>query len=364
MIKITDLTTSLLQIPSAQPLGDATATWNLLGGCFAHIRTNAGLEGLGWSGASSAIREVIEHNLKPIIVGSDPLEIERLWDRMFSSVRSIGRKGAALCAISAVDIALWDLKAKMLGLPLYKLLGPYTDSVPVYGSGGWTTLSDAELVNEMAGYVQRGFTHVKMKVGRNFGSCEADDIRRLALVRKALGADVGIYVDANGGYRAKQAISIAKRFEEYGVSLFEEPVIADDIEGLSVIAKSTTIPIAAGENEYTKYGFKDLIARGGVDVVQPDVGRVGGVTEWLKVAHLAEAFNLPVAPHAMQLVHLHLACATPNLMKVEVIGVQEDYSRELFQEIPPHNGGMWAPFPDKPGLGVELRQDAVARFAR
>ena len=155
---------------------------------------------------------------------------------------------------------------------------------------------------------------------------------------------------------------MGRRFQDYNVRWFEEPVLADDIQGLAAIAKAIDIPVATGEHEYTKYGFKELIAQGGADIVQPDVGRVGGITEWMKVAHLAHAFNLPVAPHAVQLVHLHLACATPNLRVVEYLGVSEETDKIFYTEFPEPKNGMWSPYPDKPGLGLELNPKAVEKY--
>ena len=200
-------------------------------------------------------------------------------------------------------------------------------------------------------------------MGKDFGTSEREDIQRLAAVRKAVGDDIEIYINANNGYYAKQAIRMAKAFEEYRVGWFEEPVLADDIDGLAAVARAIDIPVATGEHEYTKYGFRDLIARGGADIVQPDVGRVGGVTEWMKVAHLAHAFNLPVAPHAVQLVHLHLTCATPNLKVVEYLGLLEEADKIMYKEWPQPTDGMWSPLPDKPGLGLELTPLAVEKYA-
>ena len=254
--------------------------------------------GLGVGGRSAQV--LIDESLKPILIGQDPLTIEKLWDDMFWRVRGEGRKGLAFGAISGVDTALWDLKAKYFNVPLYKLLGAYTDTVPIYGSGGWTHFSVDELVAEQTGYVERGMKSVKMKVGKDFGKSEKEDIERLAAVREAVGDNVEILIDANNGYYAKQAIRMAREFEPYNVGWFEEPVLADDIEGLAAVAAAIDIPVATGEHEYTKFGFRELIARGGADIVQPDIGRVGGVTEWIKVANLAHAFNLPVAPHAFR----------------------------------------------------------------
>ena len=321
------------------------------------------MEGLGIGQASPGVRDVVETTLRRLLIGQDPFNIEKLWNDMFWRVRGFGRKGVAFCALSAVDIGLWDLKAKALGLPLYRLLGPYTESVPVYGSGGWTNMSQDELLAEMSGYVEQGIGHVKMKVGKDFGRSEREDLQRLAAVRRAVGDDVAVYVDANNGYYAKQAIYMAKEFEQFQVGWFEEPVLADDVQGLAEIRQAINIPVATGEHEYTKYGFKELIARGGADIVQPDVGRVGGVTEWMKVAHMAHAFNLPVAPHAVQLVHLHLACATPNLKVVEYLGTSLECDDIWYSEIPAPIDGMWSPFPDRPGLGLELDPAAVERWA-
>jgi L-alanine-DL-glutamate epimerase-like enolase superfamily enzyme len=360
---ITDVTTTMLRQPDVPGIQDATIRHRDTGrsALFVHIKTDLGQEGLGVG--TPIAREVIERVLKPLLIGRDPLWIEKIWDDMFWRVRGYGRKGVAFCAISAVDIALWDLKAKLFGVPLYRLLGPYTDRVPIYGSGGWTSYTEAELVREQTSYVERGIPRVKMKVAKDFGRSEREDIQRLAAVRKAVGDDVEIYVDANNGYYAKQAIGMARHLSEYDVKWFEEPVLADDISGLAAVARAIDIPVATGEHEYTRYGFKSLIAEGGADIVQPDVGRVGGVSEWMKVAHLAQAFNLPIAPHAVQLVHLHLACCIPNLKVVEYLGTVEEGDRIWYTEFPQQQDGYWSPYADRPGLGLELSPDAVRRFA-
>ena len=364
-MKITDVKTTLLSLPHLSAIQDATIRHVARGrsACFVHIITDSGLEGLSPSGGGRAGQTLIEGTFKELLVGQDPLNIEKIWDDLFWCVRGVGRKGLAFCALSAVDVALWDLKAKHFNVPLYQLLGPYTDSVPVYGSGGWTNFNTEELVAEQTGYVERGFKAVKMKVGKDFGMSEREDIQRLAAVREAVGDDIEIYIDANNGYYAKQAIYMGKAFEEYRVGWFEEPVLADDIDGLAAIAKAIDIPVATGEHEYTKFGFKELIARGGADIVQPDVGRVGGITEWMKVAHLAHAFNLPVAPHAYQLIHLHLACATPNLKVVEYLGIAEESDKTVYKEWSPPKDGMWSPDPNKLGLGLELDPEAVEKYA-
>ena len=366
-MRITDVTTTLLRHPHGRPIQDATIPPPPQGAggraqLFVHIHTDEGFEGFGLGQANPGVREVIENDLKDLLINQDPFNIEKLWDDMFWRVRGYGRKGVAFCALSAVDIGLWDLKAKALGLPLYRLLGPYRDSVPIYGSGGWTNFTVDELIAETTEWVEQGINRVKIKVGKDFGQSEREDIQRVAAVRRSLGDDVAIYIDANNGYYPKQAIYMAKEFEQLQVGWFEEPVLADDIEGLARIAHATSIPVATGEHEYTKFGFRELIARGGADIVQPDVGRVGGVTEWMKVAHMAHGFNLPVAPHGVQLVHLHLCCATPNLKVVEYLKTAHESDLIWYTEFPEHKNGMWAPYPDRPGLGLELSAEAVEKY--
>lgn len=362
---IQDIQTTVLSLPHLPGFQDATIRHIAQGRtqCFVHIYSDQGLVGLGLGGGATAAREVVERTLKPILLGQNALHIEKLWDDMFWAIRGVGRKGLAFSALSAVDIALWDLKAKYYETPLYQLLGPFTDVVPVYGSGGWTHFSLDELVAEQCGYVERGMKAVKMKVGKDFGQSEQEDVARLAAVREAVGDDVQVFIDANNGFYAKQAIRMARIFEEYTIGWFEEPVLADDIEGLAAVARAIDIPVATGEHEYTKYGFRDLIARGGADIVQPDVGRVGGITEWLKVAHLAHAFNLPVAPHAYQLVHLHLTCAISNLKIVEYLGTVEAADRIIYTSFDEPQDGVWSPDPNRHGLGLELDPVAVKNYA-
>lgn len=363
-MKITEIKTTLLYDPDGFVVQDATIPPIPSGAkgrsqLFVHIHTDEGPIGLGMAPGQRAIREVIHQNLSGVLVGQDPFMIEKLWQDMFWRVRGFGRKGIAFQAIAAIDIALWDLKGKILNQPIYRLLGPAHESVPIYGSGGWTNYSEAELVAEQTGYVERGIPRVKMKVAKDFGRSEREDIERLSAVREAVGDDVEIYVDANNGYYAKQAIKMSEIFEQFDVAWFEEPVLADDIPGLAQVSQATTIPVATGEHEYTKYGFRDLLLAGAVDIVQPDVHRVTGITEWMKVAAMADAFNLPVAPHAVSLVHLHCAMATPNLKVVEVLGAEEQSNSVWWTEVPPYEGGTWRPFDDRPGLGLEISPDAL-----
>ena len=365
-MKIVDVATTVLHYPHVPAVQDSTLRAGGSPGrgqLFVHLKTDEGTEGLGVGASSPGVREIVETSFKDILIDSDPFDVERLWADMYWRLRTYGNKGIAFCALSAVDTGLWDLKAKALGLPLYKLLGAYTDSVPIYGSGGWTNLDEGELLAEMNAYVDQGIPRVKMKVGKDFGRSEREDVERVEAVRRSLGDDVALYVDANYGYYPKQAIYMAREFEQQQVGWLEEPVLTDDVPGMAEVRHATTIPIAAGELDSGKYKFRDLIAGGAVDIAQPDVARVGGVTEWMKVAHLAHSFNLMVAPHAYQSVHLHLACATPNLKVVEYLGQVHECETAWYTEIPAHRDGMWSPFPDKPGLGLELDPYAVEKWS-
>ena len=366
-MKIIDVTTTEVFYPDVMAIEDGTLSSEHSSSgksqLFVHIKTNLGIEGLGIGQASPGVREIIETGLKMILINQDPLDIEYIWTQMYRRVRSYGRKGVALCAISAIDIGLWDLKAKILQLPLYKLLGPYTDKIPVYGSGGWTNLSESDLVESMLRYVEMGFTRIKMKVGKDYGKSEREDISRVQSVRKAIGNDVALYIDANTAYYVKQAIYMAKEFEQMQVGWFEEPTIPDDISGLAEIRSKINIPVATGELEYTKFGFKQLLQNQAADIIQPNVGRVGGITEWLKIANLAQAFNVQIAPHACLLIHLHLACSQPNIKAIESVDTEHELDKVLYIEIPQPENGSITPFLDKPGLGLELNPYSLQKWS-
>jgi D-arabinonate dehydratase len=362
-VKITNIRSTRLYDTTSLPFQDSTmaSAANGLAWMFVELETDAGITGIAYSEGAGPVRAFIHEQLGDLIIGADPFETEKIWNNMFWRVRGNGRKGAAFQAISTLDNAIWDIKAKALGVPLYRLLGPAHEDVPVYGSGGWTNYTTEELVREQSELAERGFPRTKMKVGRDFGRAEQEDIERVAAVRKALGDSATVYIDANNGYYAKQAVRLAEPFKELGVAWFEEPVLADDIPGLAQVASSTTIPVATGEHEYTKYGFRDLITAGAVDIVQADIGRVGGVTEWMKVAHMAAAFNLPMAPHAYCLLHLHPAMATPNLMVVEMLDIEWGPMSKWLVDLPEPSDGTWKP-DDRPGNGIELNPRAVEKF--
>ena len=281
-----------------------------------------------------------------------------LWQEFFHYLRGVGRKGLSFCALSAIDTALWDLKGKIVDLPLYRLLGGNQPRVPVYASGGWTSYDDDQLVDEMKGMVARGFETIKFKVGVENGRNLRRDVTRVRKVREAVGPDISLLVDANNGFDAASAIQLANRIREFDIMLFEEPVFADDIPGLARFRRGTDIPLATGEHEYTKFGVRDLLLAEAADIVQVDGARAGGYTEMLKCAALTQAWNVKFAPHAMENIHLHLVAAVPNAFMLERLLMFEDITAQVFKDAPvPVDGYMTVP--ELPGLGLALDMDFI-----
>ena len=325
------------------------------------VTTDQGLEGVGVTYhevGGEATCELISRNMAPKLIGRDPLETEAIWQEFFHYLRGIGRKGLMFCALSAIDIALWDLKGKIVGLPIYKLLGGNRTTVPVYASGGWTSYGDDELVDEMKGMVARGFRTIKLKVGFKGGLNPRRDVERVRKVREAVGPDIDLLVDANNCFDAATAVQLANRIREFDITFFEEPVFADDIPGLARFKRGTDIPLATGEHEYTKFGVRDLLINEAADIVQVDGARAGGYTEMLKIAALTQAWNVKFAPHAMENIHLHLVAAVPNALFLERLLMFEDITAQVFKDAPvPVDGLMQVP--DLPGLGLELDMDFI-----
>ena len=286
------------------------------------------------------------------------MDTELIWNELFHFLRGVGRKGLTFCAISAIDIAMWDLKGKILGMPLYRLLGGGRTEVPVYASGGWTSYDDDELVAEMQDMVGEGYSHVKFKVGVDGATNPRRDAVRVRKVRDAVGPEVRLLIDANNCWDSATAVKFANSVREYDIFLFEEPVLADDIPGLARFKRGTDIPLATGEHEYTKYGVRDLILAEAVDIVQVDGARAGGFTEMLKIVAMTQAWNLKFAPHAMEHIHLHLISVAPNALFLERLRLFEEVTAYVFKDPPRPSGGIME-IPDRPGLGLELNLDSL-----
>lgn len=324
------------------------------------LTTTDGATGMGYTATigvgGAAIKAVLdEPALRDLVLAEDPRDHERIWNAFYWRTMFVGRNGISLMALSALDIALWDLKARACGQPLWRLLGGFSREVKGYGSGGYLSLSTDDLVAEMAEYVAAGFRAVKMKIGN---PDPRRDIERVRAVRAAIGDDVELYVDANQVYDVKTAIEVARRLADENVAWLEEPIPAGDWQGHAAIRRAIPMKLATGETLYTAEPFRDFIAREAVDVVQADVSRVGGVTEWLKVAALARSWNLPMAPHFVLDVHLPLVAATSNGLCVEVIFPW--ISPIVGQRVQPV-GGVYK-LADTPGFGLSISDDVKREY--
>jgi L-alanine-DL-glutamate epimerase-like enolase superfamily enzyme len=282
---------------------------------------------------------------------------------MVDAVRNIGRPGVASAAIAAVDIAVWDLKAKLLDLSLADLLGRCHDEVPVYGSGGFTSYTDEQLLDQLCRWVHEArIPRVKMKIGTDWGRQPGRDVERVAKVRAAIGPDAELFVDANGAYTRKQGVRLAELFAEHDVTWFEEPVSSDDLEGLRAIRQMTPIDVAAGEYGYDLSYFGRMCDAGAVDVLQADVSRCAGITEWLRVAALAAAKGLQISGHCAQSLHAHPACAVPNIRHLEYFHDHARVDRLLFDGVLDPNHGCLRPDSSRPGLGLQLDRSRAAAY--
>jgi L-alanine-DL-glutamate epimerase-like enolase superfamily enzyme len=354
----------LVSSPVPAGFADATRTVETIGFTVVRITTDQGLEGFGLTYhevGGEATRSLILHNIAPRIIGRDPLDTEVLWEELFHYLRGVGRKGLTYCALSAVDLALWDLKGKIIGLPLYRLLGGGKTRLPVYASGGWTSYDDDQLVDEMVGMVGEGYSHIKFKVGVDNARNLNRDLARVRKVREAVGPDIRLLIDANNCWDAGTAIKFADRAKEFDIYLFEEPVLADDIPGLARVRRGTSIPLATGEHEYTKYGARDLILGEAADIIQLDGARAGGMTEMLKIGALTQAWNLKFAPHAMEHMHMHIVSVMPNALFLERLRIFEDVSNKIVRNAPLPKDGF-IEIPTGPGHGLELDMDFIAEF--
>jgi L-alanine-DL-glutamate epimerase-like enolase superfamily enzyme len=324
----------------------------------ARLRDGDGAEGVGYTytvgAGGAAIRSLIDRELWPILQGEAPDRIEHLWQRMWWRLHYAGRGGTASFAISAVDIALWDLKARRANMPLWRLLGGHHPSVKVYAGGIDLQFTPEQLQRQTDENLKRGFRAIKMKVGRPKLS---DDVARAQAMREVLGPDIPLMVDANMKWSADEAIRASRALAPLDIYWLEEPTIPDDLPGHVRILRDGALPIAAGENLHTLYEFKRLIDAGGVSFPEPDLSNCGGVTVWMKVAHVAEAHNLPVTSHGVHDLHVHLLAAVPNASYLEAHG----FGLERFIAHPLVIEAGEAIAPERPGHGVELDWQALEK---
>ncbi len=342
------------------PEADGTSAWDATILVLVEVEAD-GTTGLGYTYCDSAAADVVSNILAKVVVGRETFDIPRSWNAMVAAVRNVGRRGMAGCAISAVDMALWDLKARMLNVPLAKLFGLGRDSVPIYGSGGFTSYSNDLLRAQLGGWVDRdGCRFVKMKIG----SEPQRDLARVTVARQAAGC-AELFVDANGAYSRKQALWFAEQFAELGVAWFEEPVSSDDLEGLRLLRDRAPagMDIAAGEYGYEPFYFRRMLAAGAVDVLQADATRCGGYTGFLRVAALADAHGLPLSAHCAPAIHLPVCCAAPRLRHMEWFHDHVRIERMVFDGAPQPRNGELRPDPDRPGHGLAFKQADAERLA-
>jgi L-alanine-DL-glutamate epimerase-like enolase superfamily enzyme len=357
---ITRAAVSAFVIPTDGPESDGTLEWSSTTLVVVEVVASS-VSALGYTYGHRATATLIEDMLLPLVRDHDPMDVGGCWLAMTTAIRNQGRPGIASMAIAAVDAALWDLKARLLKVPLVTLLGAVHAAVPVYGSGGFTSYSSGQLQEQLAGWVTRGISRVKMKVGRN----PARDAERVRMARQAIGSSTELFVDANGAYSRKQALAQADAFAEAGVTWFEEPVSSDDIEGLRLLRDRAPagMDIAAGEYGYDLYYFRRMLDAGAVDVVQADATRCAGITGFLQVGALCDAYNIPLSSHTASALHVHPCCALGRVRHLEHFYDHERIERMLFDGAPEPVDGMLRPDLSRPGLGLELKRRDASRYA-
>jgi L-alanine-DL-glutamate epimerase-like enolase superfamily enzyme len=350
---IDHLDVSVYSIPTDQPESDGTLRWDATTIVVVQIRAG-GVTGLGYSYADASAVHLIHDTLASIVVGRDAMAVSGIWTTMVRKVRNIGRPGLASMAIAAIDVALWDLKARLLDLPLVTLLGQTRDAAPIYGSGGFTSYSLEQLQEQLNGWVSAGIPRVKMKIGRH----PEDDVMRVRAAREAIGPAAELFVDANGAYSRKQALAQAELFAEDGVTWFEEPVSSDDLDGLRLLRDLAPagMEITAGEYGYDLPYFRQMLDANAVDVLQADATRCAGITEFLRAAVLCEVRSLEISAHTAPGLHLHPCCAIPNLRHIEYFHDHVRIEHMLFDGVPEPRNGTLGPDLSRAGHGLEFRQ--------
>ncbi len=349
-------------VPTDAPEADGTLAWDKT--TLVLVTAGAGgQQGIGWSYTAAAAAPVVTGILSDVAAGRSALDVAGANEAMTRALRNVGRPGIGAMALSAADIALWDLKARLLGCSVTTLLGRAREKVPVYGSGGFTTYDEARTREQLTGWVEKDrIPRVKIKIGESWGSNEPRDLARVALAREVIGPDTELYVDANGGYSTGQAVRMAHQMDEFGVTWFEEPVSSQDPGGLALIRRQVRPDVTAGEYSWTLADSARLLAAEAVDCLQLDVTRCGGITEFLRGAALAAAHNVQVSGHCAPNLHAQVAAAVPNLRHLEYFHDHQRIERMLFDGTLDPDGGVLTPDPDRPGLGLELRSADAERY--
>ena len=360
-VSIDHLHATAYRIPTDFPESDGTIEWNATTLVLAEAR-GGDQTGTGYTYADRATAVMINDLLAEIVVGRDAMMTSANWLAMVQAIRNLGRPGISSMAISAVDSALWDLKARILGLPLVMLLGAARDRIAVYGSGGFTSYNNDRLRKQLSGWAAEGIARVKMKVGRE----PYRDTERVAAARDAIGPKIELFVDANGAYTRKQALDLADKFHALGVSWFEEPVSSDDLDGLRLLRDRVPagMQVAAGEYGYDLPYFERMLEAGAVDVLQADATRCGGITGFLQVAALCEARSLPLSAHCGPSLHAHPCCVARPVCHIEYFHDHARIEHMLFDgALTPHDGFL-EPDLSRPGIGLEFKHSDAEKYKR
>lgn len=361
VVRIESIQVSAYTVPTDLPEADGTLEWDRTTIVLVEAQAG-GKRSLGYGYADLSTAKLIQTTLAPVVIGMDAMSTEGAWWAMVRRIRNLGRPGICSMAISCVDSSLWDLKARLLEVPIVDLLGgEVRDSVPVYGSGGFTSYTEEQLSRQLSDWAQQGIRAVKMKIGRDVER----DIERVRIAREAVGPHTELFVDANGAYSRKQALYQAVRFTEFDVRWFEEPVTSDDLEGLRIIRDRapSDMDIAAGEYGYDAYYFRRMLEAGAVDVLQADATRCGGITGFRQAGALCTAYGLPLSAHTAPTLHTALGCALHPVRHLEYFHDHVRIERMFFDGIPEPFGGVLRPDLTRPGLGLELKRSDVQEFA-
>ncbi len=361
-VQISDVWAAAYTIPTDAPEADGTLAWDSTTLVVAGARCGD-VTGTGWTYGHSSCAAVITNLLAPKILGRNALDVAGVSDTMAKAVRNVGRGGVGGQAMSAVDIALWDLKARLLGVPLHHLIGAVRDAVPVYGSGGFTTYDHLRLRDQLTTWTKElDIPRVKIKIGESWGSRTKRDISRIRQTRAIVGDDVEVYVDANGAYDTKQAIRIMSAVHDMDVRWFEEPVSSDDLAGLHRIREAVAADVTAGEYGYDLPYFERMCGAGAVDCLQADASRCGGITEWLRVAAVAAAHGLDISAHCAPWLHAAVGACVPNLRHLEWFHDHARIEVQFFDGATLPLDGLLRPPVGAPGHGLTLRSADLEAF--
>lgn len=358
-VKIEQIQVSAYAIPTATTEADGTLQWNSTTLVLTEI-TAAEKKGIGYTYANRAAADIIHHTLRPYLLGQNALNVTGLTERLIHQIRNDGNYGIAAMAVSAVDNALWDLKAKIFSVPLCCLLGQVRDKMLLYGSGGFTNYTDTQLATQFSSWAEQGIKYLKMKVGTE----PEKDVTRVKGARTVIGDTIALFTDANGAYTVKQALEKAGEFSEFNVTWFEEPVRSDNLEGLHFIQQRAParMNIAAGEYGYNLPYFQEMLQRRSVDILQADATRAGGITAFLKAGILAEAYQVPFSSHCAPALHLHPSLALPSFFIAEYFYDHVRIESMLFDGVTLPGDGYLCPDPSRPGLGIEFKHKDAAKY--